>query len=57
LPATLAPLIRRNAVEINPTKFDTKRLIATVQKTLAEQKVCDTTTGVGSADLHSTTRF
>ncbi len=45
LPATLAPLVRRNAVEINPITFDTKRLIATVQKTLAELKVSDTTTG------------
>jgi hypothetical protein len=44
LPATLAPLVRRNAVEINPITFDTKRLIATVQKTLAELKVSDTTT-------------
>jgi hypothetical protein len=45
LPATLAPLVRRNAVEINPITFDTKRLIATVQKTLTELKVSDTTTG------------
>ena len=30
LPATLAPLVRRNAVEINPLTFDTKRLISTV---------------------------
>jgi hypothetical protein len=36
LPATLAPLIRRNAVEINPLTFDTERLITAVQKTLAE---------------------
>ena len=34
LPATLVPLVRRNAVEINPLTFDTKRLIATVRKTL-----------------------
>jgi hypothetical protein len=34
LPPTLAPLVRRNAVEINPQTFDTKRLIATVRKTL-----------------------
>jgi hypothetical protein len=34
LPPTLAPLVRRNAVEINPLTFDTKRLIATVRKTL-----------------------
>jgi tetratricopeptide (TPR) repeat protein len=33
------------AVEINPITFDTKRLIATVQKTLTELKVSDTTTG------------
>jgi hypothetical protein len=38
LPATLAPLVRRNAVEINPITFDTKRLISTVQKTLAEEQ-------------------
>jgi N-acetylneuraminic acid mutarotase len=38
LPATLAPLVRRNAVEISPLTFDTKRLISTVQKTLAEQQ-------------------
>lgn len=34
LPATLAPLARRNAVEIDPLTFDTRRLIATVRKTL-----------------------
>jgi hypothetical protein len=44
LPATLAPLVRRNAVEINPLTFDTKRLISTVQKTLAALKVSDITT-------------
>ena len=38
LPATLAPLVRRNAVEISPLTFDTKRLISTVQKTLAEEQ-------------------
>ena len=38
LPATLAPLVRRNAVEINPVAFDIKRLIAAVQKTLAEEQ-------------------
>ena len=38
LPATLAPLVRRNAVEINPLTFDTKRLIAAVQQTLAEEQ-------------------
>ena len=38
LPATLAALVRRNAVEINPVTFDTKRLIAAVQKTLAEEQ-------------------
>ena len=38
LPATLAPLVRRNAVEINPLTFDTKRLITAVQKTLAEEQ-------------------
>jgi hypothetical protein len=37
LPATLAPLVRRNAVEISPVTFDTKRLIAAVQKSLAEE--------------------
>jgi tetratricopeptide (TPR) repeat protein len=44
LPPTLAPLVRRNAVEINPVTFDTKRLISTVRKTLAALKVSDTTT-------------
>jgi TIR domain len=34
LPPSLAPLVRRNAVEINPLTFDTKRLITAVQKTL-----------------------
>jgi len=43
LPPTLAPLVRRNAVEINPITFDTKRLIATVQKTLTDLKVTETT--------------
>jgi hypothetical protein len=37
LPATLAPLVRRNAVEINPLTFDTKRLISTVSKTLEQE--------------------
>ena len=41
LPPTLAPLARRNAVEINPITFDTRRLIATVRKTLAELQVSD----------------
>ena len=54
LPPSLAPLVRRNAVEINPITFDTKRLLATVQKTLAELKVSDTTTG--SAAPTSTAR-
>jgi hypothetical protein len=31
-PATRAPLVRRNAVEINTETFDTRRLISTVQK-------------------------
>jgi tetratricopeptide (TPR) repeat protein len=48
LPATLAPLVRRNAVEINPVTFDTKRLISTVRKTLGALKVSDTTTGSAS---------
>jgi hypothetical protein len=39
LPAALAPLVYRNAVEINPLTFDTKRLITAVQKTLAEEQV------------------
>ena len=30
LPASLAPLVRRSAVEINPLTFDTKRLMSTV---------------------------
>jgi tetratricopeptide (TPR) repeat protein len=34
LPATLAPLVDRPAVEINPLTFDTKQLMATVSKTL-----------------------
>jgi hypothetical protein len=38
LPATLAPLARRNAVEINPLSFDTARLITAVQKTLGEEQ-------------------
>jgi hypothetical protein len=38
LPPALAPLVRRNAVEINPITFDTKRLITAVQKTLAEER-------------------
>ncbi len=38
LPATLAPLVDRQAVEINPVTFDTERLITTVQKTLAEEQ-------------------
>jgi hypothetical protein len=54
LPPTLAPLVRRNAIEINPITFDTRRLIATVQKTLTELKVSDTT--AGSAGPTSTTR-
>ena len=41
LPPTMAPLVRRNAVEINPITFDTKRLIATVRKTLPELQVSD----------------
>jgi hypothetical protein len=48
LPPALASLIRRNAVEINPLTFDTKRLIATVHKTLADLKVADTATGSAS---------
>jgi SIR2-like domain/TIR domain len=32
LPAPLAPLVRRNAVEISPQRFDTERLIETVQQ-------------------------
>jgi tetratricopeptide (TPR) repeat protein len=45
LPPTIAPLVRRNAVEINPLTFDTKRLISTVQKTLAALKISDIATG------------
>jgi tetratricopeptide (TPR) repeat protein len=48
LPATLAPLVYRQAVEINPATFDTKRLISTVRRTLAALKVSDTTTGSAS---------
>jgi tetratricopeptide (TPR) repeat protein len=49
LPSALASLIRRNAVEINPLTFDTKRLIATVRKVLADLKVSDTAIGSASA--------
>ncbi len=42
LPPTLAPLDRRNAVEINPIIFDTRRLIIAVQKTPIELKVVET---------------
>jgi outer membrane protein assembly factor BamD (BamD/ComL family) len=45
LPASLVALVRRNAVEINPLTFDTKRLMTTVAKTLAELKVPKTRTG------------
>jgi hypothetical protein len=45
LPATLAPLVRRNAVEINPITFDTKRLISTIRKTLTQLKASDSATG------------
>ena len=45
LPPTVAPLVYRNAVEINPVTFDTKRLISAVQKTLEALKVSDTATG------------
>jgi hypothetical protein len=45
LPPALAPLVRRNAVEVNPLTFDTRRLMTAVQKTLAEVKVPDATTG------------
>jgi hypothetical protein len=38
LPVTLAPLARRNAIEINPLSFDTVRLMTAVQKTLGEEK-------------------
>jgi hypothetical protein len=38
MPPTLAPLDRRNVVEINPI-FDTRRLIIAVQKTPLELKV------------------
>jgi multiple sugar transport system substrate-binding protein len=48
LPPTVAPLVYRNAVEINPVTFDTKRLISTVRRTLAALKVSDTTTGSAS---------
>jgi hypothetical protein len=48
LPPTLASLVRRNAVEISPLTFDTKRLISTVQKTLEALKVSDTAPGSAS---------
>jgi hypothetical protein len=38
LPPSLALLARRNAVEINPDTFDTKRLITAVQNTLVEEQ-------------------
>jgi hypothetical protein len=38
LPATLAALARRNAVEINPHSFDTKRLISVVHDKLAARR-------------------
>jgi hypothetical protein len=38
LPSTLAPLVRRNAIEISPAAFDTKRLITAVHRTLAEEQ-------------------
>jgi len=41
LPPSLAPLVRRNAVEINPLTFDTKRLITAVQRTLATAELVD----------------
>jgi hypothetical protein len=41
LPPTLAPLDRRNAVEINPI-IDTRRLIIAVEKTPIELKVVET---------------
>jgi hypothetical protein len=37
LPPALSPLVYRNAVEINPVTFDTRRLVATLRRTLAEQ--------------------
>jgi polar amino acid transport system substrate-binding protein len=43
LPVTLSPLIRRNAVRIDPLGFDTRRLISAVNKTLAEVKASHTT--------------
>jgi hypothetical protein len=48
MPPALAPLVRRNAVEINPLTFDTRRLVTAVQKTLAEVKVSDATPGSAS---------
>jgi tetratricopeptide (TPR) repeat protein len=44
LPPTLRPLVYRHAVEINPSKFDTKGLISMVQKALAALKGSDTAT-------------
>jgi hypothetical protein len=52
LPETLASLVRCNAVHISPLTFDTKRLISTVQKTLAALKISDT--AMGSAAPPST---
>ena len=55
LPETLAPLVRRNAVQISPLTFDTKRLVSTVQKTLAALKISDTATGSAAPPLDSQT--
>jgi len=38
LPSILGPLVRRNAVEINPAGFNTERLITAVHKALAEEQ-------------------
>jgi multiple sugar transport system substrate-binding protein len=48
LPPTLAPLARRNALEISPLTFDTVRLISTVRKTLAALRDSHTASGPAS---------
>jgi hypothetical protein len=39
--STLAPLVRRNAVEISGLMSDVKRLIATLRQTLAYTRIAD----------------
>jgi tetratricopeptide (TPR) repeat protein len=48
LPANLAPLVYRQAVEINPVTFDTERLISIVRRTLEALKVSGSAMGSAS---------